>query len=340
MTYFIPSTPETSAVSSVINFVIDSANSYREQYNELASDAEKDARILQIAVSELRRDGELNDVTFKGINDNNFGSISDLRNEFDAKYHYLFNILNNTVPDTFNNFLSEIYAQNFEDMEKFLIDGIKSGGIGLPPEVVNQIWGRDRERLDLDADNKVMTNRRSMAARGFMVDDGAEKWTEAMIRLQASKEISNSSRERAIDEENKKIEWVKFAVAEVRNFRSMALDATFKYISSILSIHDPAFKYASGYVDSYKTFYDSVNAYYNSVNSVNRLELEKANMIDRRNFDYDKISSDFIMKHKSDRVSTLTELARSMGSQAGAALSGINSLVTLGANAQTLTNIN
>ncbi len=331
MDYFSATTAKDQ-VQSLMNFVIDSSNVYRDQFLEFANDAEKDARQTLTALSNLMRDGELNDVTFTGVNDSNFSSITDLRNEFDTKYHYLFDLLDKKVPFEFNKFINEYFPKpsNFDNIEKFLCDGITNGSIGLPPEVELQIWQRGKQRIENNAQKNIMESRKSMASRGFIEPNGAEEWRDLFVRNEASKEISDLNAQTTIKSAELRIDWIKFAVGEARNYRSLALESAFKYLSTVLSTQDSAFKYASGYVDSYKTFYDSVNAYYNSVNAINRLNLEKANMIDRRNYDYDKLFSDSTIQHKTDRTNTLTELARSMGTQAGAALSGINSIATLG----------
>ncbi len=322
-----------------VNFAITNAAQYKQESLDYSRSADYEARRMLYAVSELSRDGELNDVEFLGIDNSvlNLNTIADLRNEFDSKYHYLFDLLSRTVPTEFSKFINDYMPKpsNFDNLEKFLVDSVFNGSIGLPPEIERQIWEAERERTNLENNKIIIENRKSMASRGFIEPNGVEMYREMLILNQGSKNISGSSRAIAVESAKLKIDWIKFAISEARNYRTLAMESAFKYLSYVLSVNDPALRYASGYVDSYKTFYDAVNTYYNSVNTINRLKLEKANMIDRRNYDYDKFFVDQVVSQDEQRIRTFTALAQSMGTQASAALSAINSIVNLGSTSVT-----
>lgn len=318
-----------------VDFIMNSANQYQYQFLDYANDAEINARNSYSFSSDALKNPKLDLVNFIGVsNANNYSTITDLRNEFDSKYHYLFDVLNQTVPTEFSTFINTYFPKptGFDNLEQFLVDSVTNGSIGLPKEIENQLWEQERERTATENKRVILENRKSMASRGFIEPNGVEAYREMVILNQGSKNISGSSRQIAVDSAKLKIDWVKFAVQEARNYRTLALESAFKYLANVLSTTDPAFKYASGYVDSYKTFYDTVNSYYNSINSINRLELEKANFIDKRNYDYDRMSVDMLLQNSNFRNSTLTELARMMGTQAGAALSGVNALFGVSVN--------
>lgn len=326
-------TPEDT-LRYYVNFTINSANEYKQEALSYADAAAREARDSLYAVSELQRSGELNNVKFIGVNDNQFNidTITDLRNEFDSKYHYLFDVLNRTVPNEFNKFINYYFLKpsNFDEIEKFLVNSIFNGSIGLPADIERQIWERSRQKIELTNHKQIMENRKSMAARGFSEPNGVELYREMIIRNEGNKNISSDSSVIAIESAKLRIDWIKFAVSEARNYRTLALESAFKYLANVLSIQDPAFRYASGYVDSYKTFYDAVNTYYNSVNTINRLNLEKANMIDNRNLSYDRFFVEQVQQQDEQRIRVYTALTQGMAQQASAALSSLNSIVTLG----------
>lgn len=323
------------AVQEYVQYAKISAEQYKNEFLIYSKDAEEQAA-QSLSSFSGSSSNFVNDTNFIGVNQEQFnvGSITDLRTEFDSKYHYLFNTLKQTVPTEFNKFINDFFPtpQNFNQIEQFLVDGITNGTIGLPPEIENQIWQQERERTLLENNKVIMENRKSMASRGFIEPNGVELYREMIIMNQGSKNISASSRQIAIESAKLKIDWIKFAVSEARNYRTLALESAFKYLANILSIQDPSFRYASSYVDSYKTFYDTVNSYYNSVNTINRLNLEKASYLDTKNYNYFKLFQDRLAMIDDQKTKTLTELARSMGSQASAALSGLNSIVQLGSS--------
>lgn len=262
--------------------------------------------------------------------DERFKDVVDLRNEFDNKYNSLFNTLKALVPTELNKFINEYFPKpsNFDSLEQFLVDSVSNGSVGLPPEVERQIWQRDRERIDLANQKTIMETRKSVSSRGHMLPTGVESYLELLAYNEASKNVSKASTDVAIETAKMKIEWIKFAISEAKNYRALALESAFKYLSSILASSDPAFKYASGYVDSYKTFYDTLDRYLSSVNNINRLKFEKANAIDSLGLEHDKLWWSKESTTKQLKQSTALELMKTMGQNSQAAISAINTIAS------------
>ncbi len=322
-----------TVVESYTETALANADSFKNEFLNYSRDLENGI-INRLRSYVFPTKGELENVAITGVNNEQFSlnSVVDLRNQFDSKYNYLLDVLQRTVPRELNKFINDYFPtpNDFDKIEQFLVDSVMNGGIGLPPEVEKQIWDAERERTLLENNRVILENRKSMASRGFIEPNGVELYREMVIMNQGSKNISGSSRTIAIESAKLRIDWIRSAVAEIRGYRTLAIESAFRYISTLLSTQDPAFRYASGYVDSYKTFYDAVNSYYNSVNTINRLNLEKANLIDNRRLSYFKLQQDRLNFDDNQKVTVMTELAKMMASQAGASLSGINSIVQLG----------
>lgn len=322
-------------VNEYVNIIKNNTDYYSNQFIQYANNANNESQNNIEFVRGVFDVSNAETVQLEGVDDFRPSRIDDFRLLFDTRYKSLVSTLEQTVPNEFSKFLNAYFPKpsNFDKLEKFLVDSVLNGSIGLPPEVEKQIWERSRQRIELSNHKQIMENRKSMASRGFIVPNGVEKYSELIIRNEGNKNIAGDSSNIAIESAKLRIEWIKTAVAEARNYRSIALDSAFKYLASVLSIHDPSLRFAAGSVDSFQSFYNASNSYSNSIASLNNLKLEKAKLVDNYKVQYDKFLIDQVINNENQKTNTLTELARLMGAQASAALSGMNSMATLSSTA-------
>ncbi len=321
------------AVNDYVQIIKDNTNFYSTEFINYSRQANEEAQNNIEFIRGVFDVSEVSKTDLIGLDGWNqpVARVDDFRLLFDNRYNNLIAILEKTVPNEFSKFLNTYFPKptNFDKLEKFLVDTALNGGIGLPPEIERQIWEKSRQRVELSNHKQIMENRKSIASRGFIVPNGVEKYSELIIRNEGNKNISADSSNIAIESAKLRIDWVKTAIAEAKSFRAIALDSAFKYLSSVLSIHDPSLRFAGGVVDSFKSFYDASNSYSNSISTINKLKLEKSNMMDNYNIQYDKFKVDQMMSNENQKTQALIELARMMASQASSALSGMNSMATL-----------
>jgi virulence-associated protein VapD len=261
----------------------------------------------------------------------NFKDVVDLREEFALKHTQTYDALKAAVPTQLSYFLTNYFPKptEFDQIEQFLVDSVLNGGMSLPDEVEQQIYFKAKKKVDIETNKAIRDMRKSVASRGFIVPSGVESYQESIMINEGSKNNAQVISDIAIASAKEKIEWVKFAVGEARNYRSVALDSAFKYMQSVLSTHDTALKYSVSYVDSYKTFYDSMNTYFSAINNINRLKFEKANAQSNLGLEWNKNVFNKDFSRTKLQQDTALDLVRSMTQNTSAALSAINTVATV-----------
>lgn len=247
----------------------------------------------------------------------------DLREDFSTNYENYVNELKNKFPIQVKNFLDEYFpkAPCESEVMSFLCQIIKDGGKALPKNIQDQIWNqaRDKENIELARLEAEVYNETS--SRGFGIPPGS-----ISARVLAATNISSMNTSRTIadlgiKEMEMRLDFIKFAIDAIIKTRIQAIDAALRYIASFNDLDRIALGKTTGFIESYKIFYQSINAYVNSINELNRLNLEKDKINAMNGMENIKLflsNNDSIRKW---RTSTMVQAANSISGLAQAAIS-------------------
>jgi hypothetical protein len=128
--------------------------------------------------------------------------------------------------------------------DTWLENSIVNGGSGLPEDVENALWQRDRDRVSLAASEAERTAVSEYAGRGFSMPSGVLDNKVADIRLQASRQLAESSRTAAITNAEWVLKNTQFAVEQAIKLRIGAMDALAAFLHAYAGIYSAAVDYS------------------------------------------------------------------------------------------------
>jgi hypothetical protein len=128
--------------------------------------------------------------------------------------------------------------------DAWLENAIVNGGSGLPADVENALWQRDRDRVSLAASEAERTAVSEYAGRGFSMPSGVLDNKVADIRLQASRQLAESSRTAAITHAEWALKNTQFAMEQTIKLRIGAMDALAAFLHAYAGIYSAAVDYS------------------------------------------------------------------------------------------------
>lgn len=316
-------------IDQCFDFIIDTAGDYKTLSIQLLQEAAASAR----SKSPINFDFFFNP-QFMSMDANKYNPNVDLRTEFQTKYAQQLGNFQGPLSGLLSNFLNEFIPATpihcINEVHDFLCKQIENP-TALPENIVKQEWdrGRDRELIEGKRITKQVIN--TTANRGFSMPQPVYLQAANQAQLQVAKNISVFNSTVAIESVKIKIDFVKFAIDEMLKSRNDALSSAMNYLNLYTKGNDVALNYATGNINAYRTFYDAINSYYASIDRQNQLLLQKD--VKAIEFGFQNIQMKINQRLAWDQMETsaLVALAQSMGSQAAAALNGINAIVQLSA---------
>jgi hypothetical protein len=145
------------------------------------------------------------------------------------------------MEDALTKFFTAYYPLNedaYDEATAKLVDMITNGGTGINPDVENQIWQRDRDRviadgMRLDSQTLIQFSQRGYSLpAGVMLGQLQANRTDQLTKLQAQ------SRDVAIKQFETEIENLRFAITTATDLRIKALAAASDYIRALTSSFD------------------------------------------------------------------------------------------------------
>lgn len=199
-----------------------------------------------------------------------------------------------------------------------------NGGTGIPADVEDQIWQRDRARVLTEvarANQEVIAN---FAALGYPVPPGAAAHQMQMQQIEAQNKTSQQSRDVAIKQVEIMLENLKFAIQQALDYRIKGIQAAGDYIRTLAIGPEIAMKLATSAADAQAKLISAANTYYGSRIRLEELkfEIEKYNsgvMNAAQAVDVHEFS-----ERLKARVQVLAAAAQAAGTQAAAALNAVH----------------
>lgn len=214
-------------------------------------------------------------------------------------------------------------------VDDWICDTITAGGVGLPPAAEAALWERERERELVETSRLQSESINSFASRGFTLPGGVLVDEQAKIAQAGADRIAAASRDRAIQDEQIRIDMLKFAVEKGVQMRLGIAEALVNYLNAWLKVPALAIEKARSIVDAKTRLWDQSSRYYEAVIGAARLLL-----------DYDQIRIDSAIREQDNfvrasigaidaKVRAAVGAAEAMGAIAAAALGSLNSLASI-----------
>ena len=214
-------------------------------------------------------------------------------------------------------------------VDPWICSTITAGGVGLPVDVENAIWARERERELMETSRLQSEAVDAFAARGFSLPGGLLADEQSKISYSGSQRIAQASRDRAIKEAEIRIDMLKFAVEKGVQMRIGVLDALVNFLNCFLKVPALAIEKARTLTEAKTKLWDQSSNYHRALIAVAELILRyeqigiDAALTEQTNF----VNS--VIGTVSNRVNAAVSAAEAMGNIAAAALGSLNSLADI-----------
>jgi len=266
-----------------------------------------------------------------------FDENNDLRWDFTLKLNELEfhkSAERNSITSNYNNFISTYFPsvnkdkdvnKQYGEMTNMLAQ-IANGSKSVPLQVEQQ-WNAARDRELLEARRLEDEAYTQAASRGFSIPPLTTQFRVLSAHQTASKNISATNREIAVENAKMQMEMVKFAIEKLFTARELMLDSVLKQMAYLREETDASLRVTQAYIQAYQVFYGALNGYYNSIAEYNKLKYS----VDEGNLRYAmedrKIAIGYKQSDEQRKTNAFISSANTATSIAAAALSGLNALV-------------
>lgn len=267
------------------------------------------------------------------VNIHNFDPTLDLRDSYKETFDRVNGALGDAIPDMLQNFMAKNFPSSkcWEELSGKLCDWLNADGV-LTDAEEEKMRGQIKDRAYRLAKISASNAYHEAASKGNRV---APDWTFGAINdiyNEAARNIAEGDRDITVKLIQMRLDWLDKVIKNIVDMREKAVKFGLEYIDTVYKSAQAADRNASGYVGSYKNFYDSLNSYYGAVNSVNELKFKIAAKNADASLETTKSFVTATVGSLDTRVRAITELARSMGTLAGSATAGLNTLAVASNN--------
>lgn len=243
-----------------------------------------------------------------------------------ALYNTTYDQIKNDLTSQFANFFVTYFPNecNYLAAAQERLCSMLAGELGMPTEIEDQIWQRDRSRVLTEVARANQEVIATFAARRYPIPPGAAVHQMQMQQIEAQNKVAQHSRDVAIKQVEIVIENIKFAVQQALEYRIKGIAAAAEYIKTLALGPEIAMKLATSAADAQAKLISAANTYYGS-----RIRLEELK------FEVKKFNAG-VMNHAQEvdvrefserlkaRVQVLSASAQAAGTQAAAALNAVH----------------
>lgn len=198
------------------------------------------------------------------------------------------------------------------------------GGNGIPSDVEDQIWQRDRARVLNEVNRASGDVIATFAARGFPLPPGAAQHQLYLMQRDAQDKIGQQSRDIAIKHVEILIENIKFAIKEALEYRIKSISAAAEYIKTLAIGPEIAMRLATAAADAQAKLISAANQYYGSRIKLEELKFDVLKWNSNAMNEAQKVD---VMSHAERlkaRGMVMAAAAEAAGKQAAAALNAVH----------------
>lgn len=244
-----------------------------------------------------------------------------------AKFNELSDAVIDKLVGLFRGYMSEYFPNEcgyLTKAQQWICDTLTNGGTGIRPNVEDQIFQRERARTLQEAQRATDETLATFAARGYPLPPGAAAHAVRMVQQGAQAAAAQASRDIAIKQMDIEIENTRFAVDKAIALYSAAVGAAGDYIKAMSIGPQSGMQLIPSITDSQSRLISAASEYYRARIAVRELELKTK----LPNAEFDQASrvknGDWNMQMVANKLQAAIEAARSLSTQAAAALNGLH----------------
>lgn len=249
----------------------------------------------------------------------------------------------NKLARLFSEYLSRYFPNDcayLKHAQLKLCEMLTQGGTGINPVVEDQIWQRDRARVLNEVNRAGREVLATFAARGFPVPPGAALHQMNMIQQDAQNKIAQASRDVAIKQVEIEVENVRFAVDKAISLYQVAISAALDYIKALAIGPQLAAQVVPSVTDSQSRLIGAASDYYRA--QLQALEIVQRHTVADAEIDArgNEKAADLEMQRIGNRLQAMMEYAKSVATQASAALNALHASAGVSASGGTSVSYN
>ena len=173
-----------------------------------------------------------------------------------------------SVPDVFIDWQEPEYeSEVLDDLGKYISDGIKKGGLGLPAEIEEALFNRSRSRESRETSRAVQEVVNDWATRNFSMPPGMLVKQVSTIREQGQARASELNRDILIEATKMEIEQIRFLVQQgmaleqlttniFNNFANRMFEVARFNAESLISVFNAKIAFFNAQNESFKVLSD------------------------------------------------------------------------------------
>lgn len=217
------------------------------------------------------------------------------------------------------------------DAQVWMANAIENGGTGIKPEIEDQIWQRDRERILREADraeNEVVGN---WANKGFPLPTGAALYAIRRAQQDARDKIAEASSKAAVVKAEMEQKNIQFAVEHAVKLWTGAMSAAGDYIKAIATGPNVAGQVLPSVTDSQSKLISAASEYYKARIAMQELNIKSLQIPAQFNQEANIKNGELKLGWLDEQVKAAAEAARVLGTLASAALNSLHATAQVSA---------
>lgn len=241
-------------------------------------------------------------------------------------YQTTYKQIKDDISGQFKGFFETYFPNECDYLAKaqLALCNMLDGKTGIPAEVEDQIWQRDRARVLNEVGRSHREVLASFAGRGFPLPPGAAQHQLSALQRDAQDKVAQQSREVAIKHLELLIENVRFAIGQALDYRIKGIAAAGDYIKTLAFGPDIAMKLATSSADAQTKLISAVSQFYNARIAVSDLYLRAGIATGQNWTEASKLNAQLDVQHMISQAQIIAELAKAAGTRAAAALNAVH----------------
>ena len=184
---------------------------------------------------------------------------------------------NITVPDVFIEWKEPEYeSEVLDDLTKYISEGIKEGGIGLPAEIEDALFNRARTRESRETSRAVQEVVNDWATRNFTMPPGMLVKQVASIREQGQARASELNRDILIEATKMEIEQIRFLVQQGMSLEQLTTNIFNNFANRMFEVARFNAESQISVFNAQIAFFNSQNEAFKTLSDVYRIKLDGA----------------------------------------------------------------
>jgi hypothetical protein len=238
------------------------------------------------------------------------------------------------VSDFVLTYFPQVSSTLADNSDAWLNNALVNGGSGLPIDVENALWQRDRDRVVTAAIEAERTVVSEYASRGFSMPGGVLDNKVADIRLQASRQLAESSRTAATTNADWVLKNTQFAVEQTIKLRIGAMEALAAFLHAYAGIYSAAVDYSKVILECQSALWTASIQYYSSQVSYAGVATHGSEVDVSSQAQINSSAIGYIGESAKARASAAVGAAEALGRVASAALAAQHTNVSLSSSEQ------